>query len=140
MADLGAIADMRHDPDIVGPSYPARNPTAIQDWENMATAMEGIGWGFGSMMVEGMIWDGQKPQSTPERTIGGTTMLLGDTPVPRLVRVYHRATGTMVAQVTSNNDGTWAVSGALTGEYFVVCLPEVADDANAVILDRIGAV
>jgi hypothetical protein len=56
----------------------------------------------------------------------------------RIVRVHDRNTGFVVANITSAEDGTFNLNNYddIT-KYYIVALPLLEDDANAVIVDRI---
>ena len=140
MADKGAIADGRYDAVMFSANYPVGMvTTAILDSPGVdANAATGIGWGNGVMAVEGLAIDALVQSNTPIKSIAGTITVSG-TPASRLVRIYHKATGVLVAQQWSTSAGVFSIPGAWSSEYFIVAFPSSGDAVNAIIFDGIKA-
>lgn len=66
-------------------------------------------------------------------------VLSNSVPVARPVRVYHRATGSFVAQVMSASDGTWEVEGLSVNEDFDVLFMATAPGERDVLVPIVRA-
>ncbi len=66
-------------------------------------------------------------------------VLSNGTPVSRPVRVYHRSTGVLVAQVASESDGTWEAPGLSVSEDFDVQFMGVATGERDVLVPKVRA-
>lgn len=62
-----------------------------------------------------------------------------DTPVARPVRIYHRATGELVAEVMSASDGTWQVTGLTSAVDFDVQFMGTASGERDVLVPKVRA-
>lgn len=70
-------------------------------------------------------------------TLSGSVTVAG-VAAARTVRIHDRVTGLPVRTLTSGADGSYAVTGLDdVSRYYVVALPEITDQANAVIIDRV---